>query len=319
MVAAVLGVGMTEWFAADAAVRVCAAPVADRAAALAAADPATRVLIPFSKCPVDAALLDAFPGLRLIAAFGAGYDQIDAAAACARGVIVSHTPGLTSACVADMAIGLLLAVSRGICLGDRHVRAGKWPQGRIPLTRRVTGQRLGIFGMGMIGAEIARRAQAFDMEIGYHNRARRPDLHFAYHETLEGLAEWADILVVACPLTPQTRRRVDAGILKRLGASGVLVNIARGAVVDQAALMQALQDGTIAGAGLDVIDGEPAVPPALLALDNAVVTPHCAGGTWETWRACADLLLRNVEAFLATGRALTPVPECAGLAAHPTG
>ena len=269
-------------------------------------DPAAPVIV-VQNARVDAAEMARQPGAKFIAVFGAGYDRIDLAEAKARGIAVANTPGATDTCVADMAMALLLATSRRICLGDRHVRAGRWPQGRLPLATRFSGRRLGIFGLGGIGAAIARRAAGFDLEIGYHNRRKRSDVSHRYFEDLAALAAWADYLVVACPASPETYRRVDAGVLAALGPSGILVNIARGSIVDEDALAEALERRTIAGAGLDVFVQEPNVPSRLFALDNVVLAPHVAGSTHETWDEASALLIRNLDHFFTTGRPLTPV------------
>ncbi|MCK6450149.1 MAG: 2-hydroxyacid dehydrogenase [Alphaproteobacteria bacterium] len=269
-------------------------------------DPRAEVLVSVG-ARVDDALLDRMPALRLVAVLGAGFDYVDIAALRRRGIQLANTPGLTDACVADLAMGLMIAVQRRVLAADRYVRDGKWLQGRFPLAPRFSGRRLGIFGLGRIGAAIARRALGFDLEIAYHDRARRPDLPYRHFDDLGALAAWSDNLVVACPATPETRHRVDAGVLRALGREGVLVNIARGAVIDEAALVQALEAGTIAGAGLDVFENEPQVPPRLLALDNVVLTPHLAGGTNETWDACYAGVIANIESFFRTGRPSTPV------------
>jgi hydroxypyruvate reductase len=256
---------------------------------------------------VDESEMARQPGLKLIAVFGAGYDRVDVAAAQARGLVLANTPGVTNTCVADMAMALLLAVSRQVCVGDRHVRGGLWPHGRLPLASRFSGRRLGIFGLGGIGAAIARRAAGFDLEIAYHNRHRREDLPYKYFDDLAALATWADYLVVACPASPETYRRVDAKVLAALGPAGIVVNIARGSIIDEEALIEALERRTIAGAGLDVFAQEPQVPPRLFALDNVVLAPHVAGSTHETWNEATALLLENLDHYFATGRPLTPV------------
>jgi hydroxypyruvate reductase len=269
-------------------------------------DPAAPVIV-VQNARVDAAEMARQPGLKFIAVFGAGYDRVDTAAAKSRGIALANTPAVTDICVADMAMALLLATSRQICIGDRHVRAGRWPQGRLPLATRFSGRRLGIFGLGGIGTAIARRAAGFDIEIGYHNRRRRGDVPYRYFEDLAALADWADYLVVACPASPETHRRVDAAVLAALGPAGILVNIARGAIVDEDALVEALEKRTIAGAGLDVFAEEPKVPPRLFALDNVVLAPHVAGSTHETWGEASALLACNLDHFFTTGRPLTPV------------
>ena len=300
---AVNGVGLTDPLveALSARFRVHRAP--------GALDPSAPVLVTLG-FPVDAPLLDRLPRLNLVASLGAGYDHVDVAALRTRGIQLCNTPGLTDACVADAAMGLLIAVQRRLVSADRFLRAGKWPQQRFPLMPRFSGRRLGILGLGRIGLALAKRAAGFDLEIGYHNRRVRAELPFRYFETLEALAAWSDYLVVACPATAETRHRVDAGVLRALGPEGIIVNIARGAVVDEPALIAALESGAIAGAGLDVFEGEPEVPARLVSLENTVLTPHLGGGSRETWAACYAAVVENIEHFFRTGRPLTPVnPE----------
>jgi len=269
-------------------------------------DPAARVLVA-SGTRVDDALLDGFPQLGLVAVMGAGFDHVDTKALKRRGVALANTPGLTDACVADLAFGLLIAAQRRLAAADRYLRAGNWPKARFPLAPRFSGRKLGIFGMGRIGAAIARRAQGFDLEVAYHNRRPRPDSPARYVADLLELARWANYLVVACPATPETRHRVDRAVLAALGPQGVLVNIARGAVVDEQAMIEALADGTIASAGLDVFENEPQVPARLLQMENVVLTPHIAGGSVETWNDCYAGVVANIDQFFRTGRPVTPV------------
>ncbi|MCW3475317.1 2-hydroxyacid dehydrogenase [Limobrevibacterium gyesilva] len=257
--------------------------------------------------PVTAGLMDALPRLRLIAAFGAGVDRIDLAAAQARGITVTNTPGVTDACVADMAFGLLLATMRGIAAGDRFVRAGTWAAGPFALSHRVSGRRIGILGLGHIGRAIARRAEGFDMVVSYHSRHAVPGVPYARKDSVVALAADADILVIACPGGAATRHLVGAEVLRALGPRGVLVNIARGSIVDEAALIAALQTGGIAAAGLDVFAQEPEVPAALRTLDNVVLTPHRGGGTYETFEDAADLVIANLLAFFRGEAVPTPV------------
>ena len=238
--------------------------------------------------PVDAGLIAALPRLRLIAIPGAGYERIDLEAARARGVTVVNAPGTTDGCVADMAFALLLAVARRIVAGDRYVREGRWPGGVFSLAPRLHGRRMGILGLGGIGMAIARRAAGFDIPVSYHNRRPRPDVAFRYHATPRDLAAAVDVLMIACPGGAATRHLVDAQVLEALGPRGIVLNIARGTVVDEDALIRALENGAIAGAGLDVFEHEPQVPARLLALDNVVLMPHRAGGTVETWEDVCD-------------------------------
>jgi lactate dehydrogenase-like 2-hydroxyacid dehydrogenase len=256
---------------------------------------------------VGADLIERLPQLGVIAVTGAGYDRIDMTAARARGIQVCNAPTATHACVADMAMGLYLAVARRIVFNDRHVRDGRWLQGRPPATHRASGRRLGIWGLGGIGREIARRAEAFRMPIHYHNRHPAQGLPYVYEPSLAALAGAVDVLVCAVPATGETEAAVDALVLSRLGPDGILINVARGSVVDQPALVAALVERRIGGAGLDVLKGEPQVPEALIGLDNVVLSPHTAGATIETWEDVTREVLANLDAFFTTGRVLTPV------------
>jgi lactate dehydrogenase-like 2-hydroxyacid dehydrogenase len=261
---------------------------------------------------ISAQQIAALPRLRVVAGFGVGYDRVDIPAARAHGVVVTNTPGLTDRCVADHAMALFLAVARRVAEGDRFVRAGKWTSARLAgLAYRATGRKLGILGLGRIGMQIAKRAAAFDMPVGYHNRSERGDVPHRYFPSVQALAEWADVLVVASPGGAATRHLVDAAALAALGPHGVVVNIARGSVIDETALLAALQTGAIAGAGLDVFDDEPRMSPAFHVLDNAVLTPHIAGSTAETWADCEAMAFENLRRHFAGEALLTPIPELA--------
>jgi hydroxypyruvate reductase len=260
------------------------------------------------KAGATGALLDALPNLRVISSFGVGYDALDIDKARARKIPVGYTPEVLNDCVADTAFALLMDVARGISASDRFVRRGDWLKGNFPLATRVSGKKLGIVGLGRIGRVIARRAAGFDMEIRYHNRRPVEGVAFPYESTLTGLAGWCDFLVIIAAGGAGTRHLVNADVLRALGPKGFLVNVARGSVVDEPALVKALQDRTIAGAGLDVFDQEPTVPPALFALDNVVLAPHVASGTNETRRAMGELTLSNLDAFFATGKVPVAVP-----------
>ena len=255
----------------------------------------------------DAALIKALPNLKVISSFGVGYDTIDVAAATQRGIMVGNTPDVLNDCVADTAFGLLLDVGRGMSASERFVRRGDWQRGAFALQTRVSGKRLGILGLGRIGRAIAKRASGFDMDIRYHNRHRVGDVGFTYEPSLEALARWADFLVVASAGGPETRHLVSAKVLAALGPDGFLVNISRGSVIDEAALVEALVNNKIAGAGLDVFENEPQVPEALMSLDNVVLLPHIGSGTHETRQAMADLTMANLRSYFAEGRLLTPV------------
>lgn len=256
---------------------------------------------------LDAAAMARLPSLAAVASFGVGVDAIDLAAARARGIVVANTPDVLDECVADHAFALVVATMRRIAEADRFVRAGRWLDGVFPLATRISGKRLGILGLGRIGKVVARRASGFDMSVGYHNRRVDPSVDHPYFASPRELAAWADVLVVTCPGGPATRGLVDAEVLAALGPRSFLVNVSRGSVVDEAALIAALESGAIAGAGLDVFADEPRVPDALRLRDDVVATPHIASATRETRGAMADLTLANIESFLATGRMVTPV------------
>jgi len=253
-------------------------------------------------------LIRALPRLQAICSLGVGFDTIDLDTARRQGVMVSNTPDVLNDCVADLAMGLLIDVVRGLSLADRHVRRGHWPAyGPTALTPRVSGKRLGLLGMGRIAQAIAKRAAGFDMDIRYHCRTPNPALPWRHESALMALAAWSDFLVVACTGGPGTHHLVSAEVLQALGPKGYLVNVARGSVVDEAALVDCLQSGRLAGAGLDVVENEPHVPAALLTLENVVLLPHVASGTRETRLAMAELVLANVASFLESGRLVTGV------------
>lgn len=257
---------------------------------------------------VDADLLDRLPNLQIVANFGVGYDSVDVDAASERGVVVTNTPGVLDDEVADTALALLLMTVRELGQAERYLRAGRWPaEGPYPLTDlTVAGRRLGILGLGRIGEAIARRAEAFRMSVSYHNRSRK-DVPYRYYPTLLEMARDVDTLVVVLPGTASTRHLVDAEVLTALGPEGVLINIGRGTVVDEAALVEALKTRTIRAAGLDVYEDEPNVPQELIDLDNAVLLPHVGSASKPTRRAMGQLVVDNLSSWFAEGRALTPV------------
>jgi lactate dehydrogenase-like 2-hydroxyacid dehydrogenase len=284
------------------------------AAGLAAVAPRIRGIAASGDSKVPAALIDQLPALEVISVMGVGYDGVDVAAAKARGVVVTHTPDVLNDDVADLALGLMLSAARQLPAADRFVRGGQWLQGNMPLARKMSGARLGIVGMGRIGQAIAHRAQAFGMAIAYTARSARPGLPHRYLPSAAALAAESDFLVVITPGGAGTRHLINAEVLAALGrsspAGGILVNVARGSVVDEAALIDALERGVIAGAGLDVFENEPQVPERLRALPHVVLTPHVGSATQGTRQAMADLALANLQAHFA-GRALpSPVPEC---------
>lgn len=268
---------------------------------------AARLEVLTSAGVVGRRLIDALPRLRLVANGGAGYEKIDVGALRERGIALTNTPAVTDGCVADMAFALLLAVGRHITRGDRFVRAGLWPSNDYPLVPRLYGRPLGVLGLGRIGLAIARRAAAFDMPVFYHNRRPRRDVDYTYCSTVRELAERCDFLIVACPGGAETRHIVNASVLEAVGPTGIVVNIARGSIIDEQALAAALRNGSIMGAGLDVFEDEPDVPQDLLALENAVLMPHRGGGTFETWQDACNLVKANILAYFAGRPLLTPV------------
>lgn len=245
-------------------------------------------------------LIAALPSLKLIAINGVGYDKVDVGFANGRGVDVSTTPDVLTDDVADLAVGLTIGLLRGLPAADRFVRDGRWLEETFPLGRKVSGRRFGIVGLGRIGRAIADRLSGFGA-VAYHGRAAK-DAPYRFEPDLAALARDSDILVLACAATQATRNLIDADILKALGADGYLVNVARGSVVDEVALVAALDSAGIAGAALDVFVEEPAVPAALIASDRTHLAPHIASATVETRIAMADLVLANVDALLAGRR-----------------
>ena len=280
-------------------------------AAFARIAPTIRAITGGGESQVERSLMDRLPALAIISIMGVGYDRVDVRSALARGVPVTHTPDVLNDEVADLAIGLMLSIARRIPHADRYVKDGRWAaQGPLPLARKMSGARLGIVGLGRIGKAVAARAAAFGMRIAYTGRKRQADVAHAWYPNARELAANVDFLVVITPGGEGTRHLIDRDVLAALGPRGYLVNVARGSVVDEQALVEALVRGTIAGAALDVFENEPQVPEALRALDNVVLTPHMASATHETRQAMADLALANLQARF-DGRPLpSPVPEC---------
>ena len=273
--------------------------------------PRIRGIVGSGEAKVTPALIDRLPALEIISVMGVGYDGIDVVAAKARGVVVTHTPDVLNDEVADLAIALALAIARRIPHADRYVRSGQWPtQGPMPLSRKLSGARMGLVGIGRIGQAIAQRALAFGMSVAYTARSARPLLPYAYWPSARELAAQVDFLVVIAPGGAGTRKLIDAEVLKALGPQGYVVNVARGSVIDEAALIDALTGGVIAGAALDVFEDEPNVPEALRLLDNVVLTPHIGSATTETRHAMAALAFANLEAHFDGKPLPSAVPEC---------
>jgi hydroxypyruvate reductase len=276
----------------------------DRAALIAAIGSSVRAIVTGGAHGASNEIVDALPRLEIIAINGIGTDAVDLERARARSVRVTTTPDVPTEDVADLALGLMLATSRRICVADRFVRAGGWLHEHLPLAAKVSGKRLGILGLGQVGHAVARRAEGFGMQIAYYDRH---PVAYRFQPDLEQLAQESDFLVVAASGGPATRGLVSRAVLDALGPTGVLINVARGSVVDEPALVAALAEGRLGGAGLDVFAHEPDVPKALWDMDNVVLQPHQASATVETRRAMADLVLANLAAHFAGKEPVTPV------------
>ena len=283
------------------------APTAEAAqAAIAEHGARVQAVLTIGPIGLTAAQIDALPALQIACALGAGYERIDVAYARSKGIVVANGAGTNDSCVADHTLALVLGSIRQLPFYDQQVRAGVW-RTNLPLAQGVTGKRLGILGLGTIGRKIALRAQAFEMEVGYHNRSAKNDVPYPYFDNLLALAEWADVLVVATPGGPATQHLVNAEVLEALGAKGLLVNIARGSVVDTQALANALESGVLGAAALDVYESEPVAPKELLHLSNVLLTPHIAGWSPESVQATIDRFIANVQAHLAGKEPVSPV------------
>lgn len=257
---------------------------------------------------VGTELMQALPSLRAVVNFGVGYDTTDTRQATERGIAVSNTPDVLNDCVADTAVALYVDVLRRTSAADRYVRRGDWARhGNFPLATKASGKRVGILGLGRIGKVIARRLEGFDCTLSYHNRKKAPGVAYEYASSPVELARNADVLIVAAAGGPESVHVVDHEVIEALGPNGYLINIARGSVVDERALVAALLAGRLGGAGLDVFADEPKVPQDLLSMDNVVLLPHLGSGTKETRAAMAELTLANLAQFAADGTLVTPV------------
>jgi hydroxypyruvate reductase len=269
-----------------------------------------RALITAGGTPLGGAAMDTLPKLAAIICYGTGYDGIDLAAAAQRGIAVGHSPAANASAVADLAVTLMLAVTRRLLPADDYVRSGNWaaakPASLMGPQPGNPGRRVGVYGIGEIGRKIAGRAAAFETEVGYFSRSKH-DVPYRHFPSLAALAEWCNVLMIAVRAGADTHHAVDAGILRKLGKDGYVVNISRGSVIDQPALVAALTDKTIAGAGLDVFESEPHAPDALTAFPNVVLTPHIGGHTIESHIAMQDCVIANLEAFFAGKRLAHPV------------
>lgn len=257
----------------------------------------------------DADLLDFLPNVEIISSVGVGYDNVDTTEAARRGIVVTNTPDVLNDEVADLTIGLLLATLRKIPQADRYLRAGQWLKGAFPLSATLRERRVGIVGLGRIGKAIAKRLEGFGVEIAYHGRTRQEDVAYTYYPTLAAMAEDMDVLIVITPGGASTKHLVNADILKALGPNGVLINVARGSVVDEQALIEALKAGTILSAGLDVYEDEPRVPQELIDMEHVVLLPHIASASVHTRNAMGKLVADNLISWFEGKGPLTPVPE----------
>jgi lactate dehydrogenase-like 2-hydroxyacid dehydrogenase len=279
---------------------------ADRAGFLAAH--AERIRGVATGVGIDAAMMAQLPNLEIVANFGVGYDRVDVAAAGERGIVVTNTPDVLTEEVADLAFGLLISTLRRIPQAERHLREGRWAKAPFPLSASLRGRTVGIVGLGRIGNAIARRLEASRVEVAYHGRRQQAAVAHAYYPTVRALAEAVDTLILAAPGGPETHKMVGAEVLEALGPNGVLINIGRGSLVDEAALAEALASRTILAAGLDVFEKEPNVHASLLESEHAVLVPHIGSASVQTRNAMGQLVLDNLLAWFKGEGALTPVP-----------
>ncbi|WOZ76547.1 2-hydroxyacid dehydrogenase [Kosakonia sacchari] len=269
--------------------------------------PAIRGALTRAAKGISNALIEQLPALEVISGFGVGVDATDLNVCRQRGIKVSNTPNVLNECVADIGLALMLAVTRKICEADRFARAGEWEHGAFPGAWKMSGKRCGIVGMGNIGHDIAQRAAAFNMPIHYFSPREARNSHWQRHDSLIKLANAVDFLVLTLPGGAKTQHIINRDVLDALGPEGILINIARGSVVDTGALIAVLQEGKLRGAGLDVFEEEPHIPPALRSLQNVVLLPHIASNTAETRQAMADLTINNLVSYFTQGKLLTPV------------
>ncbi|SNB70383.1 Lactate dehydrogenase [Arboricoccus pini] len=281
---------------------------ADPAALLAEVGPSIRAAIGLGESKVDQALLEKLPKLEIVSLASVGYDSVDIEACRARGIKLTNTPDVLTNDVADLALVLLLSILRRVPQGDRYIREGRWAkEGSMPLAKSATGLTVGILGLGRIGKAIAKRLEAVGMKIGYHGRHQQKDVTYGYYKNLKDMAADRDVLIIASPGGPATRGIVSAEVIEALGPEGYIVNIGRGSVIDEAALLAALKEGKIAGAALDVFLNEPEIDEGFFALDNVVLQPHVGSATSETRDAMAQLVVDNLAAHFAGKPLLTPV------------
>ncbi|CAH9135649.1 unnamed protein product [Cuscuta epithymum] len=266
-----------------------------------------RAVVGSASHGTDSGLIDSLPNLEIVSTCSVGYDKIDLAKCRERGIRVTNTPNVLTDEVADAAIALVLATLRRICAADAFVRSGLWRSCNFELATKFSGKSVGIIGLGRIGSAIAKRAEAFGCRISYTSRLKKPHINYTFHSSVVGLAADSQILIVACSLTEETRHIVDRKVIDALGPNGVLINIGRGAHVDEPELVSALLEGRLGGAGLDVYENEPDVPDVLFGLRNVVLLPHVASDTVETSQSMADLVVANLEAHFLNKPLLSPV------------
>ena len=279
---------------------------ADKAAFLAKVGPQVQAIATRGDLGAGAEIISACPNLKLVAVYGVGYDAVDTAACRARGIAVTNTPGVLDGDCADLAVAMMLGLTRNVVQAEAWVRNGTWAKQGFPLQRRAFGKRAGILGMGRIGAEVAKRLQGFDMQIAYSARSAK-QVPFEYIPDPVALAARSDFLFVTAAATAETRHVANAAVLNALGPQGMLINISRAGNIDEAALLSALESGTLGGAALDVFEGEPNLNPRFLALTNVMLQPHHASGTYETRQAMGQLMRANLTAHFANQPLLTSV------------
>lgn len=280
----------------------------ERAAFFHSSHPGIEVVLTNGTRGITTHEIEQLPDLKIVNAFGAGYENVDVATLRSKGIAATHGAGTNTKSVADHAMALLLASGRRLIPMHEVVQKGGWATANYQWPS-IYGKRLGILGLGRIGMEIAKRAQAFDLEIGYHNRSKRDDVSFSYHTSLLSLAAWSDYLILASPGGPSTQHLVNAEALAALGADGIVVNIGRGSIIDTDALVHALKTEIIAGAGLDVVDGEPIIPKEMIGLKSLIISPHIAGRTDEAVDAKYDQFLENIDLCLSGKPVATPIPD----------
>lgn len=259
-------------------------------------------------------IMAALPNLAVISCYGVGYDAIDTSLAAKRGIMVTHTPNVLNADVANLAILLMLATSRCLVRDEAWARSGKWAEaGNAPLSRSIEHKKVGILGLGRIGSEIARKLAVFNCDISYHSRNKRADVPYPYYDNLSAMAGDVDYLIAITTGGPATQKIINREVLDALGSEGTLINVARGSVVDEHELILALREGRLGWAGLDVFENEPHIPAELCAMENVTLTPHVASGTVETRQAMGDLTVDNLVQFFEKGTVISAVPECQDL------